>query len=79
MEPASFAILLFACADGGASCSAVRAAPMTFDSEAACIAALDDALGGTDDVDAPWVEAECRPVARIPAKFRSSLGNPPNS
>ncbi|WP_343344844.1 hypothetical protein WJT74_11080 [Sphingomicrobium sp. XHP0239] len=79
MEPVTFAILLFGCADGGTSCDAVRAVEATFESEAACVAALDDALASSDDVDAPWVEAECRPVARIPAKFRSSLGNLPNS
>ena len=79
MEPVTFAILLFGCADGGLSCDAVGTAEATFASEAACVAALDEALAASDDVDAPWIEAECRPVARIPAKFRSSLGNLPNS
>ena len=78
MEPVSFAILLFACADGGNACTAVRAEPMTFDSVASCEAKLDEVLMRSDDIDAPWIEGECRAVAKLPAKLRGAVAKPAN-
>ena len=73
MEPLSFAILLFSCADGGSSCQAVRADRVTYQDQAACVAAIDAVLEKNDTIDAPWIEAECRPVAKLPAKFRKAV------
>lgn len=78
MSPLSFAILLFGCGDGGTQCHAVESAPVVFQTEEACIDALDATLARSDDMDFPWIEAECRKVGEIPADKRPVLAKATN-
>ncbi|WP_265587389.1 hypothetical protein [Sphingomicrobium arenosum] len=76
-SPFDFAVLLFACADGGAMCEPVATGQLAFQSQAACEATIDAALMRASDLDTPWIEAECRKIEAIPVALRTELGNFP--
>lgn len=76
-SPADFAVLLFACADGGALCEPVATSTMSFENEAACIATIDAELERRMDIDAPWIEAECTKIEKIPVALVPHVGENP--
>lgn len=65
MGPAGFLLAVLGCGEAEAPCAQLALAPARFESEAACIAAQDEALSrfiGGDDY--PVVVAQCRPAAQ---------------
>ena len=58
-----FIIAIFGCADASAACTPVATVPTHYSSEAACSAAVGEALLANSDLDFPRLAAECRKVA----------------
>ena len=59
MGPGIFLIAIFGCGEGQATCQPVRTLETRYESRAACMAATEDALTRSTDVDFPTVVAQC--------------------
>jgi len=55
-----FIIAILGCADGGSQCTPVATAPARYATEAQCVAATNDALLDTSNLDYPTLVARCR-------------------
>ena len=66
MGPGYFIIAIMGCADGSTACTPVATVPTRYESQAACSAAVNDALAANSDLDFPTLVAECRSSA-LPA------------
>jgi hypothetical protein len=60
--PSYFIIAIFGCADGSVDCTPVATVPTHYASEAACSAAVGDALLASTDLDFPTLSAECQRI-----------------
>ena len=61
-----FIIAILGCADGSANCTPVATAPVRYETQAQCAAAIDATLADSNNFDFPTLVAECRQV-RAPA------------
>jgi hypothetical protein len=66
MGPGYFVIAILGCADGSSTCAPVATVPTRYESQAACSAAVGEALARNSDLDFPTLVAECRSAA-VPA------------
>jgi hypothetical protein len=69
MGPGIFLIAIFGCGEGNSACEPVRTLETRYESRAACMAATEDALMQSSDVDYPSVVAQCV-APRQAASFR---------
>ncbi|RST29818.1 hypothetical protein HMF7854_02500 [Sphingomonas ginkgonis] len=60
MGPAAFVIAILGCSDGQSACQQVSTLPTQYESQASCLAATQDALSNSTDLDFPTIVAECR-------------------
>lgn len=66
---AAFVIAVLGCGDGQTSCQTVNTLPTKYDSQASCLAATQDVLANSTDLDFPTIVAECRRTgAPLPLK-----------
>jgi hypothetical protein len=83
MGPGIFLIAIMGCGEGNAPCQTVRTLETRYESQAACTAATEAALGKAGDADFPVVVAQCvaaggranvRPAdVKLPAGGRANL------
>ncbi|HEX5184781.1 MAG TPA: hypothetical protein VFW19_16715 [Allosphingosinicella sp.] len=59
MGPGIFLIAIFGCGEGHASCQPVRMLQTRYESRAACMAATENALVQSGDLDYPTIVAQC--------------------
>ena len=62
MEAVLYVMAILGCGESDAPCREVRVAEPRYESEAACMAATEDALVRFSDLDFPVVVAQCRPA-----------------
>lgn len=60
MGPAFYVLAILGCGEGETQCSQVAVAPASYQSQADCNAASEDALARHGDADYPVVVAQCR-------------------
>jgi hypothetical protein len=72
LGPASgFLLAILGCGEGDAQCQQVAIAPVTFQSQAACMAASEPLVAQHADADFPVVVAQCRPARLRSASLRA--------
>jgi len=72
VEPLLFVMAILGCGESDAACREVRIDRARYRSEAACVAATEQALMRHDDLVFPTVVAQCRPAGARPASLRGS-------
>lgn len=78
MEPILYVMAILGCGESDAPCREVRVAQQSYRSEAACLAATEDALMRADDLVFPSIVARCRPAgARVQPLRGSDVMLPP--
>ena len=71
MSAGYFIIAILGCADGSANCTPVATAPVRYETQAQCVAAINATLADNSNFDFPTLMAECRQV-RAPASASRS-------
>jgi hypothetical protein len=69
MGPGVFLIAILGCGEGDAPCQTLRTLDTPYATQAACVAATEDALSRNSGADAPVIVAQCIPAGR-PATLR---------
>jgi hypothetical protein len=78
VEPVLYVMAILGCGESDAACREVRIAEQSYRSEAACMAATEDALMRADDLVFPSIVARCRPAgARVQPLRGSDVMLPP--
>ena len=72
MEPLYFVMAILGCGESDAPCRELRLVETRYQSEAACLAATEDALMRNDDILYPNVVASCRPAGAGPQLIRGT-------
>jgi hypothetical protein len=76
MGPGVFLIAILGCGEGDGPCQTLRTLDTPYATQAACVAATEDALSRNSGADAPVIVAQCVAAGR-PAALRSGDVNRP--
>lgn len=71
MGPAGFILAILGCGEADAPCQQVQMTQVRYETEAACLAATEDAVARHSDLPYPVVVAECRGAGAQPAAIRA--------
>ena len=69
MGPGIFLIAILGCGEAEAPCETVQMLPARYESEAACVAATEEALLRNSDADYPVVVAQCVADGKAPPRL----------
>jgi hypothetical protein len=72
VEPILYVMAILGCGESDASCRELRIDPVSYQSEASCMAATEEVLIRNDDLPYPTVVAQCRPAGTSPQQLRGS-------
>jgi hypothetical protein len=72
MGPGTFLIAILGCGEAEAPCQQVRTLETSYQSQAACTAATDQAIMSNSDVDYPVIVARCIAAGKAPPPLKAS-------